>query len=181
MMLLLSVLHLPGQLQVLLDCVVWSRDSFGLTVSLQKTLIISQFNETHCFTVNDKVLDNVDNFSYLGSTLSKNTLANNEASSTFGQLTKRVWKNGHLGIHTKVRVYEAFVLIILLYGTKSWASYQPQESKLSAFHPSCLQLILGKTWEDKWQTQRCFRSLPLGHYHLGSSLSVCAGPGMSTL
>ena len=154
----------PEQLQNLLDCFAESCDWFGLTISLKKTVTMSQSNETHCFTINDTVLDNVDNFTYLGSTLSKNTTVDKEiltrlgkASTTFGRLTKRVWKNGHLSIHTKVRVYEACVLSILLYGAESWATYRPQESKLSAFHTSCLRFILGKTWEDKMTNEEVFQ------------------------
>ena len=99
-----------------------------------------------------------------GSTLSKNTTLDQEiatrlgkASTTFGRLTKRVWKNRHLSIRTKVRVYEACVLSILLYGAESWATYRPQESKLSAFHTFNLRFILGKTWEDRMTNEEVFK------------------------
>ena len=63
----------------------------------------------------------------------------------------------YLGIHTKVRVYKACVLNIFIFGADSWASYWPQESKLSASHTPCLQFILGKTWEDKMTNEEVFQ------------------------
>ena len=68
-----------------------------------------------------------------------------------------MWKNRHLIIKTKVRIYEACVLSIILYGSKRWATYRPQESKLSAFHTGSLRFILGKTWEDKITNEDVFR------------------------
>jgi len=76
----------------------------------------------------------------------------------------RVWKNRHLSILTKVRVYEACVLSILLYGSETWATYRCQESKLSAFHTRSLRYILGKSWKDKMTNKDVFQltgSVPL--------------------
>ena len=65
-----------------------------------------------------------------------------------------MWKNRHLSIKTKVRIYEACVLSFLLYGSESWATYRP---KLSAFYTWNLRFILGKTWEDKITNEDVFR------------------------
>jgi len=78
-----------------------------------------------------------------------------QAAASFGRLTNRVWKNKPLSIRTKVQVYEASVLSILLYGDESWATYQLQESNLSAFHTANL-FILGKTWEDRMTNEDIF-------------------------
>jgi hypothetical protein len=152
------------QLQDLLDCFADSCDKFGLTISLRKTVTMSQSENTHHFIVNGTELEDVEDFTYLGSTLSKNTTLDKEistrigkASTVFGRLTKRVWKNRHLSIRTKVRIYEACVLSVLLYGAESWAMYRPQESKLSAFHTRNLCFILGKTWKDKMRNEDIYK------------------------
>ena len=97
--------------------------------------------EDHNFTVNESLLKEVDIFTYLGPSLSENTCDDHEitiriekASTVFGRLTKHVWKNQHLSIRTKVRVYEAYVLSILLYGAVTWATYRQHESRLKVFH-----------------------------------------------
>ena len=61
------------QLQNLLDCFSSSCDKFGFTISLKKTVTMSQSTKRHHFTINDTTLDDVEKFTYLGSTLSKNT------------------------------------------------------------------------------------------------------------
>jgi len=55
------------------------------------------------------------------------------AATVFGRLNNWVWKNRQFSIRTKVRVYEACVISIFLYELETWATYQCQESKLSAF------------------------------------------------
>ncbi len=72
-----------------------------------------------------------------------------KAASTFGNLQVRVWSNKKLKIHTKVQIYEACLLSILLYGCESWPTYSRQERRLNAFHLRCLRKISGVSWEDK--------------------------------
>lgn len=55
-----------------------------------------------------------------------------KAYTNFGRLPKHVWQNRQLTIHTKIRVYEACVLSVLLYDAETWATNQTQESKSSA-------------------------------------------------
>jgi len=138
-------------------------DLVGLTISLKKTLTLSQSPRTHKFTINQNQLEAVDTFTYLGSTLTRNTTVDQEilirlgkAATVFGRLNNQVWKNRHLSIRTKVRVYEVCVLSILLFGSETWATYLRQESKLSAFHTRSLRYILGKSWKDKMTNKDVF-------------------------
>ena len=128
------------QLQELLNRFSRSCDKFSLKISFKKTVTTPQSSEIRHFTVNDTTLENVEKFAYLGSTITNNTMIDQElsmwlgkASTTFGRLAKRVWKTSHLSIGTKVRVYKVCVLSILLYGEESWATYRPEKSKLNAF------------------------------------------------
>jgi hypothetical protein len=154
----------PEGLQNMLDTLADSCVKFGLTISLKKTVTMSQANTPHTFNIQDTTLENVDKFTYLGSSMNANTTLDTEisarlgkAASTFGRLTKRVWKNKHLSINTKVRVYEACVLSVLLYGSECWPTYRHQESRLSAFHTRNLRFIIGKTWEDRMTNEELFK------------------------
>lgn len=71
-------------------------------------------------------------------------------------LQKRVWRNKHLTTGTKVRVYEACVVSVLLYGSASWTTYHRQEDRLSAFHTRNLRAIFGETWKDKMTNETLF-------------------------
>ena len=64
----------------------------------------------------------VDNFKYLGSTISSNLLLDVEINARIGKaatlmakLNKRVWQNINLIMNTRLKVYQACVTSILLY------------------------------------------------------------------
>ena len=92
---------------------------------------------------------------YLGSILSDDCSLNSEienptkaASSAFGRLLHRVFLNHNLAISTKLAVYKAVCISVLLYGCEAWTPYRRHIKTLEAFHIRCLQTILGVRW---WQ------------------------------
>ena len=52
-------------------------------------------------------------------------------------------------LDTKLKVYKAVVLSILLYAFETWTVYQRHAKKLNHFHLSCLRKILKIRWQDK--------------------------------
>ena len=52
-------------------------------------------------------------------------------------------------MNTRLKVYQACVTSILLYGSETWTPYARQEAKLNSFHLRCLRQILGITWQDR--------------------------------
>ena len=56
-------------------------------------------------------------------------------------------KNANL--RTKINIYKAIVLSILLYGCETWQIYAADQKKLDAFHRGCLRKILGVTYLDR--------------------------------
>ena len=96
-----------------------------------------------------------DNFKYLGSTISSNLSLDVEinahigkAATVMAKLNKRVWQNINLTMNTRLKVYQACVTSILLYGSETWTPYTRQEAKLNSFHLRCLR-ILGITWQNR--------------------------------
>ena len=80
----------------------------------------------------------VDNFKYLRSTISSNLSLDVEinartgkAATVMAKLNKRVWQNISLTMNTRLRVYQACVTSILLYGSETWTPYTRQEAKLN--------------------------------------------------
>ena len=103
--------------------------------------------------IHDFKLEVVHEFVYLGSTVTDNLSIHSElikqigkAVVTLSRLTKRVWSNNKLSVHTKINVYKACVISTLLYGGESRAH---QEKRLNVFHMRCLRRILRITWQDK--------------------------------
>ena len=96
---------------------------------------------------------------YLGSTVSDDLYLDTEisrhidrAATTLTRLTKRVWDNSKLTIHTKVAVYTVCVLSTVLYGIESWTLYSSQGRRLNAFHLCSLRCILGIRWSNQVTT-----------------------------
>ena len=106
------VAHSEELLQRLLDKFSESCKSFGLKISLKKTVIMHQVSVgSHSeITLDENSLSSVDKFCYLGSTIMKNLDLNNEiskrigkAAMNFGLLKKRAWENNKLS--TKVKIH----------------------------------------------------------------------------
>ena len=113
-----------------------------------------------------EVLPVTKDFTYLGSIISSDCSLDKEitsrigkASSAFGKLRSRVYLNRELSLTTKVSVYCAIVLSILLYGCETWTLYSRQMKELHKFHMGCLRQMLCITWQDRISNndvlQRC--------------------------
>lgn len=101
-------------------------------------------------------LEVVENFTYLGSTISSSLAIDTEinsriakAATVMAKLNLRVWSNSSLTQNTRLRVYQACVLSTLLYGSETWTTYARHERKLNSFHMRCLRRILHINWQDK--------------------------------
>ena len=146
--------HTEEALQRLIDCFSSACKEFGLMVSIKKTNVsVQDVSQAPSIQIDDHTLEVVDEFIYLGSTISMNQSLDTEinrrigrAVATMAKLTKRVWENGLLTQNTKMRVYQACVLSTLLYGSETWTTYMRQEHRLNTFHMRCLRRILGITW-----------------------------------
>ncbi|BHF76307.1 hypothetical protein SprV_0501940500 [Sparganum proliferum] len=99
--------------------------------------------------VNGTQLQVVDNFPYLGSTLSPSTKTDDEVarrisktSQTFGRLQSTVWNRHGLQLSTKLKMYKAVTLPTLLYRAETWTVYTKQARQLNHLHLSCLRRIL---------------------------------------
>ena len=129
----------------------------GLIINIVKTEILRASSpDASTFSISGKQLTNSENFIYLGSNLSFSGDLTNEiqrrinlASSAFGRLSKRVFGNQNLTIHTKIAVYDAVVISTILYGCETWVPYHRHIRLLESFQIRRLQIILGLRWWHK--------------------------------
>nr|VZI40152.1 unnamed protein product [Spirometra erinaceieuropaei] len=138
-------------------------ENFGLVINTQKTVMhqpppnsATAPNAPPQISVNGTQLQVVENFPYLGSTLSCNTKIDDEvanriskASQAFDRLQSTVWNRHGLQLSTKLKMYEAVILPTLLYGAETWTVYAKQARRLNHFHLSCLRRILRLNWQDR--------------------------------
>nr|VZI09662.1 unnamed protein product [Spirometra erinaceieuropaei] len=139
-------------------------ENFGLVINTQKTVVMHQPppnsatapNASPQISVNGTQLQVVDNFPYLGSTLSRNTKIDDEvanriskASQAFGRLQSTVWNRHGLQLSTKLKMYKAVILPTLLYGAETWTVYANHARRLNHFHLTCCRRILRLKWQDR--------------------------------
>lgn len=150
--------HDPVTLQGMIDKLNETCKSFSLVVSVKKTVVLTQGSTANLEPVklDDRPLEVVHKFCYLGSTVSDTVSLDEEinirigkAATSFGKLTKRAWQNKYLTAKTKILIYDACVLSTLLYASETWTMYRRQERKLNTFHLRCLRKILGIKWQDR--------------------------------
>ena len=97
-----------------------------------------------------------DKFCYLDSILSSVAVVDEDisahlakASHAFGRLSKRLWDDHGIRLHTKISVYVAGMLPILLYGCESWTLYHRNIRKLDQIDMHCLHRIAHVRWQHK--------------------------------
>ena len=153
--------HTEEHMQHSMDKFSTACDNFGLTISTKKTEVMYQpppgvpYAEPK-IQVNGTQLQAVDNFTYLGSSLSRCVNIDDEvnkriakASAAFGRLRPTVWDRRGISETTKIKVYRAVVLTTLLYGCETWTVYSRHARKLNHFHTKSLRQILNIRWQDK--------------------------------
>nr|VZH90165.1 unnamed protein product [Spirometra erinaceieuropaei] len=151
------------EMQRSMDLLSAACENFGLVINTQKTVVMHQLPPNSAtapnapqINVNGTQLQVVENFPYLGSTLSRNTKIDDEvanriskASQAFGRLQSTVWNRHGLQLSTKLKMYKAVILPTQLYGAETWTVYTTQARRLNHFHLSCLRRILRLNWQDR--------------------------------
>jgi hypothetical protein len=125
----------------------------GLSINISKTKEIqANVRNNKEIKLQDNVVERVDRFTYLGSTVTKNSGTEEDvlnrisrATTAFVQLYS-IWKNKQITQRTKLRISETNVKAILLYGCETWKITQTIVSKLQTFINRCLRKICNIHW-----------------------------------
>ena len=105
--------------------------------------------------IGEDVVKQTKVFTYLGSKISNCGKASQEitcrigkARTAFGKLIN-ILTSKSLKLVTRLQIYNATTLSILLYDSETWQLYASEIKKLNAFHRGCLRKILGITYKDR--------------------------------
>ena len=130
----------------------------GLEVSWVKTKI-QEFerllDDAQSISLEGQSVEFVSRFTYLGSDIHVRDGSGPEVVRRLGRagaamdaLDKGVWRSRFLCKATKLRVYRALVLPVLLYGCETWTLTKTLRNRLNAFGTRSLRRILGYRWSD---------------------------------
>ena len=128
----------------------------GLTINTSKTKVMSiSTTPTAPVTVNGEPLEFVQDFTYLGSLISKDNGGQKDikallskARCAFAKL-QNIWKSNKYTTKRKIRLYNSNVKSILLYGSECWRVVKGDMAKIDAFHNGCLRKICRIFWPNK--------------------------------
>ena len=82
---------------------------------------------------------------------------------------KPVFRDSHLSLRTKRKMYKVVVLRVLLYGSETWATKRDAVQRLEVFHHGCLKGILEITTAQ--QRTKDLSSVQIAkHFGMGESL-----------
>ena len=176
------------EMQAPMDCFSQACKDFGLALSLKKTHVLGKDTmELPAITIVDYEIDVVEQFTYLGSTITNNLSLDTEidkrigqAATTFARLTSRVQTNPKLTVKTKMVVYNACVVSTLMYGSETCTTYARQEKRVNSFHLRSIRRILGIPWQDRVSNTEVLSQANLPSMSPCSDSTGCVGWGMST-
>ena len=77
-----------------------------------------------------------------------------KAVKLFRALYHPLWKRKQVSVETKIAIYRAAVLPVLLYGAEVWVLSVKESTRLEVFHRKCLRVMLGITKRDHWRNER---------------------------
>ena len=111
------VAHSLETMQRLIDAFSEESKRFGLTIHVKRTEVVIQDSRAERLSqrnvfLNESPLTEVDKFTYLGSTISKNESIDAEltrrihaAATAFGKLRERLWNQKGIHLTTKMKVF----------------------------------------------------------------------------
>jgi hypothetical protein len=132
--------------------------SIGLRIHPGKSKVLKvKTTATEPILVENRPLDVVDNFTYLGSVVDDKggTAADikariGKARTAFTNLNN-IWKDRAISTRTKVMLFNSNVKSVLLFGSETWSLTQTWTKKLQSFINGCLRKILHIRWPDSIQ------------------------------
>ncbi len=136
------------------DLTLWSHNS-KINISKTKDLRVNS-NTTEAFKIREEAIETVDDFTYLGSADGRGLLDINQkkskARSAFAKL-KSIGRSNNISLHLKMKLFNACVKSVLLYGCETWYVTYNIMQKLQALVNRFPRNILAIWWTKKLDKQ----------------------------
>jgi hypothetical protein len=115
-----------------------------LNIRTKKTKIMTINATPEPLTINNDQLEEVEDFTYLGTALSKDNgtgkdikIGLSKARAAFAKLHP-IWKSSKYSLSTKIHLYNSYVKSVLLYGSECRRIIESDIKKVEVFHNSYL-------------------------------------------
>ena len=81
------------------------------------------------------------------------------ASRVIGRMSQAILRRRELSKQTKLRVVNAMMMLVLMYGCKAWALKKKQRSKIQAMQMNALRRTEGVCWKDRITNDKILQTL----------------------
>ena len=152
----------PNQAETLLHSLERAAAGIGLHVNAHKTEYMCYNQTGNIATLDGTSLKLVDNFTYLGSSVSsteKDIDTRLTKAWTAIDRLSIIWKSD-LTDKTKRSFFQAAVVSILLYGCTTWTLTKRLEKKLDGNYTRMLRALLNKSWRQHPTRHQLYGNLP---------------------
>ncbi|XP_052281618.1 uncharacterized protein LOC127879067 [Dreissena polymorpha] len=148
--------HMQEKIKNLVD----TARSTGLSINPSKTKTM-RINATRKAPIllEDRSLEEVDSFVYLGSVVSETRGADEDVKVRIGKaqyafyMLRNIWRNRRLMLSTKLSLFNSNMKSVLLYGSETWKHTKALDHKLQVFINRCLRNILRIRWPNRISNQ----------------------------
>jgi hypothetical protein len=141
-------------LQNLIRKVKTSSEEAGLFLNIKKTKIMST-TKLQGFKLDNEELEVVSRFPFLGSTIKEDGDCREDINKrlALGRAAviglDKIWKGKDVKTETKVRLMEALVFPVAMYGAESWTTRKADIKKIEAFENWSWRKMLRISWKEK--------------------------------
>ena len=156
--------HKQSDMQHKVNDLVNESTKVGLKINIEKTkeLRINSNNSTNV-SVGGTDIELVDSFTYLGSNIAADGGALKDidariqkARGAYSRLNN-IWKSNEITPKTKMKIFNASVKSVLLYGCETWLVTVTSNRKLQVFVNRCLRNILRIWWPKTISNQELWK------------------------
>ena len=148
--------HRHGDMQHKVDDLASESAKVGLKINVSKTKEMRINSDcSQVITLDGQPIDRVSEFSYLGSVMAEDGGAHKDvntrikkARGAFIQLN-RIWSSTVYSNNTKMNIFKACVLSVLLYGCETWLVTEQLNHRIQVFVNRCLRRIFRIFWPNK--------------------------------
>jgi hypothetical protein len=160
------------------DLVIASK-AIGLKVNAERTkyTVMSRnqnAGHNHNIKIDNKYFERVEEFKYLGATLTNRNSIHEEIKSRLKSgnacyhLVQNLLSSRLLSKNTKIRVYRSIILPVVLYGYETWSLTWREEQRLKVFETRMLRRIYGPKRDEatgEWRRLPITRNLMTSTHH----------------
>ncbi|VDO98995.1 unnamed protein product [Schistosoma margrebowiei] len=147
--------HAQQQMQEKTTSVAAASATVDLNIHKGKSKIL-RYNTacTNPVTIDGEDLEDVKTFTYLGSIIDEHGGSGADVKARIGKARvaylrlNNIWISKQMSTRTEVRIFNANVKTVLLYGAETWRTTEAIIQKIQLFINSCLRKILRIRWSD---------------------------------